>query len=202
VKTASGATAVQIVHSPHRGSRDTGHAGSARNGAELELLKAAARQRLATGQGEPGPGPAAGAPGGPLPITSPRMGHLHDALSRAHDVPGFGRAAAGDQVFRLLALAPISEAAGKPGAPGVLEEAGLAPPSHATLNRRLPGYASQAWRQRLSAGCAAPARPGRASLVLCDVSTVYFEAAAGDGFRAPGFSSYAEVPVMPRSSSL
>ena len=52
VKTSSGATAVQIVHSSHRGSRDTGHAGSAHNGAELELLKAAARQRLATGQGE------------------------------------------------------------------------------------------------------------------------------------------------------
>jgi hypothetical protein len=52
VKTASGATAVQIVHSSHRGSRDIEHLGSAHNGAELELLKAAARQRLAAGQGE------------------------------------------------------------------------------------------------------------------------------------------------------
>ena len=49
VKTATGATAVQIVHSSHRGSRDIEHVGSAHNGAELELLKAAARQRLATG---------------------------------------------------------------------------------------------------------------------------------------------------------
>jgi hypothetical protein len=91
-------------------------------------------------------------------------------------------------VFRLPALAPIIEPAGKLGALGVPEEAGLAPPSHATLNRRLPGYASQAWRQRLSAACAAHARLGRASLVRYDVSTLYFETDAEDGFREPGFS--------------
>jgi len=38
--------------------------------------------------------------------------------------------------------------------------------------------------------------------VLYDVSTLYFETDQGDGFREPGFSNYAEVPVMPRSSSL
>jgi hypothetical protein len=42
VKTASGATAVQIVYSSHRGSRDIEHIGSARD--DAELLKAAARQ--------------------------------------------------------------------------------------------------------------------------------------------------------------
>ena len=45
-------TAVQIVYSSHRGSRDIEHLGLARSGAEVELLKAAARQRLAAGQGE------------------------------------------------------------------------------------------------------------------------------------------------------
>jgi Transposase DDE domain len=52
VKTGSGAMAVQIVHSSRRGSRDIEHIGSAHDDAELELLKAAARQRLAAGQGE------------------------------------------------------------------------------------------------------------------------------------------------------
>jgi hypothetical protein len=188
VKTASGATAVQIVYSSHRGSRDIEHLGSAHNGAELELLKAAARQRLAAGQGELDLGLAVGAPGGPLPITSSRMGHLHDALSRAYDVLGFGRAAGGDEVFRLLALARIIEPTSKRDALRVLEEAGLAPPSYATLNRRLPEYARQAWRQKLSAACAGHARLGGASLVLYDVSTLYFETDAGDGFREPGFS--------------
>ena len=49
-------------------------------------------------------------------------------------------------------------------------------------------YAKDAWRQRLSAACAAHARLGPASLVLYDVSTLYFETDQGDGFREPGFS--------------
>jgi hypothetical protein len=76
VKTSSGATAVQIVYSSRRGSREIEHLGSAHCGAEVELLKAVARQRLAAGQGELDLGLAAGAPGGPLPITASRMGHL------------------------------------------------------------------------------------------------------------------------------
>ncbi len=52
VKTSSGATAVQIVHSSRRGSRDIEHLGSAHTAAEVELLKAAGRQKLAAGQGE------------------------------------------------------------------------------------------------------------------------------------------------------
>jgi hypothetical protein len=51
VKTSSGATAVQIVHSNRRGSRDIEHIGSAHTPADVELLKAAARERLEAGQG-------------------------------------------------------------------------------------------------------------------------------------------------------
>ena len=45
VKTASGAWAVQIVYSPHRGSRNIEHIGSAHDDAEVELLKAVARAK-------------------------------------------------------------------------------------------------------------------------------------------------------------
>jgi hypothetical protein len=99
VKTASGAAAVQIVYSHRRGSRDIEHVGSAHEQARLELLKAAARQRLAAGQGEfdLGVGGAGGAggrggrgvDGGPLPITSTRMAHLWDALGQVFDLLGF-----------------------------------------------------------------------------------------------------------------
>jgi hypothetical protein len=74
------------VYSSRRGSRDIEHIGSAHDDAELALLRAAARQRLAAGQGELDLGlertePARrGTGGGPLPITSSRMGHLLDAL--------------------------------------------------------------------------------------------------------------------------
>ena len=50
VKTASGATAVQIVHSNRRGAKDIEHIGSAHDDAELESLKLVARERLAAGQ--------------------------------------------------------------------------------------------------------------------------------------------------------
>ncbi|TCO38963.1 hypothetical protein EV646_1193 [Kribbella antiqua] len=88
VKTASGATAVQIVYSSRRGSRDIEHIGSAHDDVELELLKAAARQRMAAEQGELDLGleaePAEGVGcGGPLAITSSRMGHLWDVLVRS-----------------------------------------------------------------------------------------------------------------------
>lgn len=49
-KTASGATAVQIVHGSRRGSRTIEHLGSAHDERELAALKAAARQRLAARQ--------------------------------------------------------------------------------------------------------------------------------------------------------
>jgi hypothetical protein len=188
VKTSSGATAVQIVYSSHRGSRDIEHLGSAHSGAEVELLKAAARQRLAAGQGELELGLAVGAPGGPLPITSSRMAHLWDALAHAYQVLGLEEAAGGDAVFAQLVLARIIEPTSKLDSGRVLEETGIGAPSYRTLLRRLPVYAKQAWRQRLSAACAGHAGLGAASLVLYDVSTLYFETDAGDGFREPGFS--------------
>jgi len=52
VKTSSGATAVQIVHSSRKGSRNIEHLGSAHDEHELEALKAAAAQQLARGQDE------------------------------------------------------------------------------------------------------------------------------------------------------
>jgi hypothetical protein len=182
------------VYSYHRGSRKIEHIGSAHDDVELELLKAVARQRLAAGQGELDLGlestePARrGVGGGPLPITSTRMGHLQDALSRGYEELGFGAAADGDEVFRQLVLARIIEPVSKLDSLRVLEEAGIAPVSYATLRRRLPPYAEKEWRQRLSAACAAHARLGPASLVLYDVSTLYFETDQGDGFREPGFS--------------
>jgi hypothetical protein len=128
VKTSSGATAVQIVHSSYRGSRDIEHLGSGHTAAEVELLKAAGRQKLAAGQGELDLGLQTGAPGGPLPITASRMSCLPDALAHAYDVLGFWRATGGDAVFRDLVVARIIEPVSKLDSLRVLEEAGLAPP--------------------------------------------------------------------------
>ncbi len=173
VRTSSGAIAVQIVYSYHRGSRKIEHIGSAHDDGELELLKAAARQRPAAGQGvlDLGPGFGAGG-GGPLPITSSRMGVLLGALGGVFDALGLGRASGGDAVFRDLVLARIIEPSSKLDSLRVLEEAGAAQVSYATLKRRLPGYPQEEFRQEISAACAAHARLGPASLVLYDVSTL------------------------------
>jgi hypothetical protein len=210
VRTASGARAVQIVHSQRRGSREIEHIGSAHADADLELLKAVARQRLAAGQGElqlqlPG-SPANG--GAALPITSSRMGHLLDALARGYDVLGFGAATGRDEVFRALVLARIIEPTSKLDSLRVLEEAGMAPPSYRTVKRRLRLYAGAGeetggeettqpvpadraggrWRTRLARACADHVRLGPATLLLYDVTTLYFETDQADGFREPGFS--------------
>jgi len=101
---------------------------------------------------------------------------------------GSGEAAGGDEVFRDLVLARIIEATSKQDSLRVLAETGLEPVSYRTIKRRLPVYAEPGWRQQLAAACAAHARLGPASLVLFDVSTLYFETDVGDGFREPGFS--------------
>ncbi len=191
VKTSSGATAVQIVHSTRRGSRKIEHLGSAHTPEEVETLKALAVQRLAQGQAELDLGleiAAAAGSGGPLEIVSSQMSHLLDALTRAYEVLGFAEAAGGDDVFRQLVLARIIEPTSKEDSIRVLQETGMAPTSYATIKRRLPGYAEQSWRSGLAAACAARASLGPASLVLYDVSTLYFETHEGDGFREPGFS--------------
>src|SRR2546423_4450779 len=172
------------------GARDIEHVGSAHDDAELEALKAAARLRMAAGQAELDLGVdlGTGTSEQPLPITSTRMGHLWDALGHAYQVLGFAAATGDDEVFRALVLARIIEPTSKLDSLRVIDEVGVAPPSYATLKRRLPVFAKQSWRAGLAAACAAHAGLGPASLVLYDVSTLYFETDAGDGFREPRFS--------------
>ena len=192
VKTASGATAVQIVYSSSRGSRQIEHLGSARDDAGVELLKTAAQQRLAAGQSELDLGLTtsldAAPAGGPLPITASRMGHLWDGLEHAYRVLGFEVATGKDKVFRDLVLARIIEPTSKLDTPRVLDEVGVPAPAYRTITRRLPLYASDSWRDKLARACAVHAGLGPATLVLYDVTTLYFETDTGDGFREPGYS--------------
>jgi hypothetical protein len=189
VKTASGAIAVQIVWSTRRGSRQIEHLGSAHDDAEVEALKAAARQRLAEGQGALDLGlNTAGVDGDPLEIVASKASQLWDALWRAYQLLGFDTATGGDTVLRDLVLARIIEPTSKADSLRVLAETGVEPVDYRTVTRRLPLIAKPAVRQSLSAACAAQAELGPASLVLYDVSTLYFETDTGDGFREPGFS--------------
>ena len=154
VRTASGATAVQIVHANRRGSPDIEHIGSAHTAEDLEVLKAAARQQLHVdhdtldfGDGRP--------EGEALPITSTQSKHLWDALCLAYDRLGFDGACGGDEVFKALVLARLVEPTSKLATIRVLEELGISPPGYRRIFRRLPVYATQQWRQALATACAA-----------------------------------------------
>ena len=189
VKTASGAIAVQIVWSTRRGSRQIEHLGSAHDDGEVEALKAAARQRLAQGQGSLDLGiDTTGTNGEPLELLATKSSHLWEALCTAYRVLGFDVAAQGDAVFRDLVLARIIEPTSKADSLRVLAETGVATVDYRTVTRHLPNFAKPAVRQRLSAACAVQAGLGPTSLVLYDVSTLYFETDTADGFREPGFS--------------
>jgi hypothetical protein len=147
VRTASGATGVQVVWSSRRGSRQIEHLGSAHDEAELAALRLVAAERIAAGQQALDLGLDAVVGAGPLEIIASRAGHLWDALCRAYDALGFEAAAGGDDVFRALVLARIIEPTSKLDSLRVLAETGVDAPSYATLKRRLPGYAKPSWRE-------------------------------------------------------
>ena len=93
---------------------------------------------------------------------------------------GLDHAAGGDEVFRDLVLARIIEPTSKVDSLRVLAETGIDSVTYRTLTRRLPGYAKASFRAALSAACTGHAGLGPASLVLYDVTTLYFETDAGD----------------------
>jgi Transposase DDE domain len=87
---------------------------------------------------------------GSLEITSSRMGRLLDVLAAAYRQLGFDEASGGDAVFEQLVTARIIEPTSKQDAARVLAEAGVRALSYRTVKRRLPRYARQEWRDRLS----------------------------------------------------
>jgi hypothetical protein len=188
VRTSSGAVAVQVVWKSSGGSREIEHLGSAHSDAEVELLKAVAAQRIAAGQDPLPLEVAAALEPLALEILSSRMGRLLDAIAVVYGQLGFDKATGRDVVFEQLVTARIIEPTSKQDTARVLAEAGLRALSYRTVKRRLPGYATPQWRDRLSGVCAAAADLGPSALILYDVTTLWFETDTGDGFREPGFS--------------
>jgi hypothetical protein len=153
----------------------------------VEVLKTVARQRMHANQdtldlddGRLGDDEA--------PIVSSQARHLWGVLLTAYQVLGLDRACGRDEVFMLLTLARVIEPTSKLDSIRVLTEVGIAAPSYPTIKRRLPLYATPGWRDALASVCAAHVGLGPATLVLYDVTTLYFETDEGDGFREPGFS--------------
>lgn len=125
-----------------------------------------------------------------------QMAVLWDSLTTAFGVLGFDEAA-GDEVFGDLVLARIVEPTSKRAAvERVLPEIGVPHASYRTVKRRLRLYAAEGFRDGLAAACARAARLGPASLLMFDVTNLWFETDKEDEFRVPGFSKERRVDPL------
>ena len=223
VPTASGATAVQIAEYVHGRRRIVAHVGSSHTDAELGVLMEQARLLLADGGQavldlgvEPTPikadlvaklscdeslfPAAAGATelvchrervSSPRVVaTSSRL--LFDTLAGVYDDLGFG--VLGDETFRDLVIARIVEPTSILDVGRVLTDLGESPASEKTMRRTLARCAEREYRDKIATACFAHAlSAGDLSLVLYDVTTLYFEAEKEDELRKVGYSKERRV---------
>lgn len=195
VKTASGATAVQIARK-HRGVRTiVEHLGSAHDDAQLAALVAAARSKIEVGRlafdldALVPQAPVTAAP----TVTGSRARVLWEVLEAAYAQLGFD--AIDNTVFRQLVLACVIEPTSKADTLRVLGELGVPDaPSLRTIWRTLARSIERDWRDVASRAAFAHASAGGAlSLVLYDVTTLYFEAEDEDALRKVGMSKERRV---------
>ncbi len=150
VRTASGATAVQIVSKSGGVRRIVEHLGSAHDETELEALLEAGRQKIAAWQGqglldleslEPAPGRTN------LARTTVESKHsrlLWEVLHGAYQRLGLGETVEGDQAFEQMVLARLIEPTSKAQVPRVLSDLGLEAVTVRTLFRSLGAAGSGA----------------------------------------------------------
>lgn len=212
VRTASGAVAVQVARKEAGKVVIVEHVGSAHTDAELGILLQRARglidglqevldlevsRRVTRLSGVPDwcsrdqqpsvADPVAG-PGRTV-ATNSRL--LYEAIGAVYDALGFG--AVGDGVFKDLVIARIVEPTSKLDSARVLTDLGVDAVSYSTIQRHLRLVNTDNYRDVMAQRCFAHStNRGTLSLVLYDVTTLYFEAENEDDFRKVGYSNYAD----------
>ena len=183
VKTASGATAIQIALKVGGRVVKIDHIGSAHNEEDLEILLELARKKLHAKQI-------------PLfPETQPSLriemkrsysGFLWNILKEQYIRLGFDQL--GDEVFEALCIARIVEPTSKLDSLRVLADLGVDQFKKTGLFRCLAKVGEQEYRKTISQACFQQARGHGLSFVLYDVTTLYFEIQEEDTYRKPGLS--------------
>ncbi|MCZ4628510.1 IS1634 family transposase, partial [Rhodococcus sp. IEGM1339] len=214
VRTKSGATAVQVARYVGGRQEIVKHIGSAHTDVELGMLLERARawlepdqqaldlgvtpqipveKPLVTGQSallEPEAEPVQVDVPGRTESTGSVL--LRQVLAEVYDQLGFG--IVDDAVFRDLVIARIVEPGSKLDAGRVLQDLGADPPSYATIKRHLGQVITGKYRDRIAEKCFAhAAETGGLSLLLYDVTTLYFEAEKEDDLRKVGYSKERRV---------
>ena len=181
VKTTSGATAVQIAHKEQGKIVRIDHIGSAHSKEDLETLLALGRKRLLGDQQ-------------PLSKESPPLKVrlrqsvsrlLLEVLTEQYNRLGFNQLE--DGVFSYLCIARIVEPTSKLDSIRVLGELGITGLSKNRLYRCLAQIVARDYRSTLANHCFAHAA-SKITLVLYDVTTLYFEVQREDEYRKPGMS--------------
>ena len=199
VKTASGATAVQIAVKEGRRDKVIEHLGSAHMEAELAALMEIGRHRIAPDQLAldltPTPPAVSGLPtasdavGTDAVVASKRSGLLWDVLHGVYTRLGLRNATGGDRAFEQMVLARLIEPTSKAQVPRVLGDLGLEPVSTRTLFRSLARAQERGYRESLSGALFEHVTAsGGLALCLYDVTTLYFEAEREDDLRKVGYS--------------
>ncbi|GAA3680391.1 IS1634 family transposase [Yimella lutea] len=196
VRTASGATAVQIAVRRDRRDVVIEHLGSAHTEAELAALMEAGRAKIHAGQGELdlGFGSKHGAGRDPRQavVTAKTSRLLLQVLRDAWETLGFN--AIGDEAFFQLVAARLIEPTSMTDSARVLGEVGLAPVHRSSMKRALTRCVGRGYRDVVAAKCFAhAATAGDVTLCLYDVTTLYFEAEKEDDLRKVGYSKERRV---------
>ncbi|QPL06506.1 IS1634 family transposase [Actinomyces respiraculi] len=207
VRTASGATAVQIAVKEGRRNKVVEHIGSAHTPGELAALVQVAQEKLHPGQLQldldlPS-GSAGSRPGvhgdyqqtaiGAAHLVSHRSGLLWQVLCDAWQDLGFDQAV-DDEAFKQIVLARLIEPTSKSAIAAMLTSLGLESFDSRTHFRALTRCVERDYRSALARAalehCLAC---GDVSLVLYDVTTLYFEAEKEDALRKVGYSKERRV---------
>lgn len=183
VKTKSGATAVQIAHKYHGRITRIEHIGSAHTEDDLQTLLVLAKQRLIGTQ------QVLFAETTPLLQVQLRRSVsrlLLNVLSEQYDQLGFVEL--GDPDFAYLCISRLVEPTSKLDSLRVLADLGAQGLSKSGLHRCLQRVVANNYRDKLAKLCFAQASKSSITLVLYDVTTLYFEVQKEDDYRKPGMS--------------
>src|SRR5690625_3490348 len=200
VPTASGATAVQIVSKLGGKRRILEHVGSAHTEQELAALMVAGRQRMTEiteTQQELDLGLEQSADSVSVEADRRVVGSasrlLVDTIRASYQTLGFDDQV-DDDAFFLMVLARLVEPTSKADSLRVLAELGAATVHHNTLLNALQRAQQRDYRGRIAQACFdySVATTG-ISLLLYDVTTLYFEAEHEDTYRKVGYSKERRV---------
>ena len=194
VKTASGATAVQIVEKKRGVRTIVEHLGSAHDESELAALLRVGQEKLAANQPALDLPMAGGVQAGVAVIEAKESKLLIDVVRAAWQRLGFDVIA--DEAFCQLVLARLAEPTSKVDSVRVINELGLRAAHRNTFTSALRRCSDKQYRDQVAHACFEYVwtdRGGDVSLLMYDVTTLYFETDTEDDLRKVGFSKERRV---------